>query len=240
MKKILLSLGTIGIVAAVVIGATTAYFSDTETSTGNTFSAGEIDLKIDLQCDTGGCGFPEKDLNYDPFFYRCDIKPGDKHEATVSFHVYNNNAWGRIKLDQVKNWEYGCTEPEEDVDLTCDTPGEGRGELINNLLFTIWLDQGTTAGWQCPTNRPRCSADPKEGNNILDGMETPLVTDIPASQLVSGWYVLPEEIIASNTYYIGIEWRVPGEVGNIIQSDSFQGNIVMQVVQSRNNPDKQF
>jgi len=39
----------IAAVAAIAIGATTAYFSDTETSTGNTFSAGTIDIAIDGQ-----------------------------------------------------------------------------------------------------------------------------------------------------------------------------------------------
>lgn len=37
----------IAAVAAVVIGTTTAYFSNTETSTGNTFTAGAIDLEVD-------------------------------------------------------------------------------------------------------------------------------------------------------------------------------------------------
>ncbi len=46
-KKILFSMLAIAISAAVVIGGTTAFFSDTETSTGNTFTAGAIDLKID-------------------------------------------------------------------------------------------------------------------------------------------------------------------------------------------------
>jgi predicted ribosomally synthesized peptide with SipW-like signal peptide len=44
MRKILFSLLTISAVSAVVIGATGAYFSDTETSTGNTFMTGTIDL----------------------------------------------------------------------------------------------------------------------------------------------------------------------------------------------------
>ena len=48
-KKILISLSVIGIVAAVAIGGTVAYFSDTETSTGNTFSTGVIDINIDGQ-----------------------------------------------------------------------------------------------------------------------------------------------------------------------------------------------
>ena len=46
-KKLILSLSIIGIVAAIVVGGTIAYFSDTETSTGNTFTAGAIDLTID-------------------------------------------------------------------------------------------------------------------------------------------------------------------------------------------------
>ena len=45
MKKILISVSVIAAAAAVVIGATTAYFSDTETSTGNTFTAGTLDLE---------------------------------------------------------------------------------------------------------------------------------------------------------------------------------------------------
>ena len=47
MKKIVLSLSMMAAVAMVAIGATGAFFSDTETSTGNTFTAGAIDLKVD-------------------------------------------------------------------------------------------------------------------------------------------------------------------------------------------------
>ena len=47
MKKILLSLAAIVFVGAAAAGATGAFFSDNETSTGNTFTAGAIDLKVD-------------------------------------------------------------------------------------------------------------------------------------------------------------------------------------------------
>src|SRR3990167_8954428 len=48
MRRIILGLITIiGAGAVIVSGATGAFFSDTETSTGNTFTAGAIDLKID-------------------------------------------------------------------------------------------------------------------------------------------------------------------------------------------------
>jgi len=47
MKKILTSLSIIGLVGAMAIGATMSYFSDTETSAGNIFTAGDLDLKVD-------------------------------------------------------------------------------------------------------------------------------------------------------------------------------------------------
>ncbi|NBD73973.1 hypothetical protein GVX82_02945 [Patescibacteria group bacterium] len=47
MKRIFLSLAMIVFVGALVAGGTGAFFSDTETSTGNVFAAGALDLKVD-------------------------------------------------------------------------------------------------------------------------------------------------------------------------------------------------
>jgi len=47
MKRILLSAGMIAVVGALAIGGTIAFYNDTETSTGNVFVAGAIDLKVD-------------------------------------------------------------------------------------------------------------------------------------------------------------------------------------------------
>ena len=44
-----MSLGLVVFVAAVVVGGTGAFFNDTETSTGNVFTAGAIDLRIDSE-----------------------------------------------------------------------------------------------------------------------------------------------------------------------------------------------
>lgn len=46
-RRIITSVITIVVAAVAVIGATTAYFSDSETSTGNIFQAGAIDLTVD-------------------------------------------------------------------------------------------------------------------------------------------------------------------------------------------------
>ncbi|MBN2094277.1 MAG: hypothetical protein JW740_02855 [Candidatus Zambryskibacteria bacterium] len=47
MKKILLSAAVIIPVLALVVGGTIAFYNDTETSSGNIFTAGSIDLKVD-------------------------------------------------------------------------------------------------------------------------------------------------------------------------------------------------
>ncbi|MFA7216910.1 MAG: hypothetical protein WC095_02930 [Candidatus Paceibacterota bacterium] len=47
MKKILLSLGVIALVGGIVWGVTGAFYNDQETSSGNIFTAGSIDLKVD-------------------------------------------------------------------------------------------------------------------------------------------------------------------------------------------------
>lgn len=54
MQRILLSLGMIVFVGALAAGATGAFFSDTETSTGNTFAAGSLDLRIDSVAHVNG------------------------------------------------------------------------------------------------------------------------------------------------------------------------------------------
>lgn len=54
MKKIVTSIGMIVFAAAVVAGGTGAFFSDTETSTGNVFTAGAIDLTVDSEAHYNG------------------------------------------------------------------------------------------------------------------------------------------------------------------------------------------
>ena len=54
MKKIMLSLGIIAIVAVGAVGATRAYFTSTASVTGNTFSSGSMALKIDSDPSSSG------------------------------------------------------------------------------------------------------------------------------------------------------------------------------------------
>ena len=230
--RILASLGMIVFVAAVVASSTGAFFSDTETSAGNTFTAGSLDLKVDSQSHYNGmmcsnqngfgsayvwvpdgtvgvftpanatafntahpdqfpqagtpCGgtWAESNLIEDSIAFRFfdfdDVKPGDEGENTISLHVYDNDAWGCMLVDNVTDLDVTCTEPEsESSDPQCslEVPAPGAGELGAALSFDAWLDEGGVAGFQCnnanavPTVGASCAADPLEGDNVLNGVE---------------------------------------------------------------------
>lgn len=268
MKRILLSLLTVGAVGTLAFGASQAFFSDTETSTGNTFTAGKLDLRVDSNCTYLGqpsheCGTWElKDLNpvSDKFFNFTDIKPGDYGENTISLHVYNNDAWGRLIIDNLLDDDVDITEPEDEVATGPGDNNDGTpdGDLRENLRFWVWLDQGGIPGFQCPEDEPGCGADLLEGDNILqEPFELPLISPGTVEEGET-WYLADGlstayglygcaiapcpglesdgHMVGSITYYFGIGWGLPSDVGNIVQSDSFSGDMTLEVVQYRNNP----
>jgi len=165
MKKILFSSGLIVFVAAVTLSATGAFFSDTETSTGNTFTAGDIDLKIDNESYiTATTTIPEieqvagqliaspwtswalADLEEGThkFFDFIDLKPGDIGEDTISIHVGSNDAWMCAAARLTDNSDQTCTESEiEDGDPNCVPEDNGfSGDLAQALNFAFWVDDG--------------------------------------------------------------------------------------------------
>lgn len=223
-KKIILSLSVIGIVAAIAIGGTIAYFSDTETSTGNTFTAGTLDLKIDSECTYNGqtsdqCGtwtLQDGDLTSQKFFNFSDVKPGDEGENTVSLHVYDNDAWVCATIENLTNAENGCNEPEIGAEPACDQ--DANGELQNALEFTIWRDGN-------------CDNQYNENDVYL----------VENADAANGTWALYDSTTGApleggTTACIGIAWNVPAGTGNEIQSDSLTGDISFYAEQARNNP----
>jgi len=155
-KKILISLSVIALAAAVVVGGTVAFFSDTETSTGNTFTAGSIDLKIDNTAWFNGVAQSDftwtlADLSDGQgpsgggkylFFNYTDLKPGDWEEDTISIHVDNNPSWVCANLTITKDSDVTCTEPEVGDDRNCAIGDDWNGELGKELQFIFWADDG--------------------------------------------------------------------------------------------------
>lgn len=155
MKRILISLMSIGLVAGVGFAATQAFFSDTETSTGNTFAAGAIDLRVDNESYftdpvTGLLAFNQNtswvldELTGHLFFNFRDLKPGDIGEDTISLHVDNNDAWLCAAARVTVNSDETCTEPEntdENGGCVVETNGT-NGDLADEINFVFWADDG--------------------------------------------------------------------------------------------------
>lgn len=275
MTKIVKSILTIAAVVALGVGITNAFFQDEETSSGNTFTAGSLDLVIDNECSWSGgetcpwhqdgsllANWEESDLEngVHRFFNFLDIKPGDYGEDTISLHVIDNDAWGRLTIDELVDDDNGCVDSEVEPDPDCTAAGDSGadGELRENLNFWVWLDDGTSDGFQCD-GVAGCGTDPEEGDNTLQPGEPVLIQPGTIDELGEIWEFAPGLIgsadgltsdghmVASTTYYFGIGWCF-GEpdpaadscdgsgIGDEVQTDTFGGDMTFEVEQYRNNP----
>lgn len=163
MRKLILSLLLVGGVAFAAISASTAFFSDSETSVANRLEAGALDLKIDNTCYYNGkacengywggdpqvpinecsCTWEASDLDGKLFFDLRDLKPGDWEEDTISFEV-ENDAWVCADITTTANDDNGFTEPEDNEDGTPENDADGtpEGDLAGELHFIFWRDDG--------------------------------------------------------------------------------------------------
>jgi predicted ribosomally synthesized peptide with SipW-like signal peptide len=125
-KKILVSMMVIGLVAALAGAGLYAYFSDTETSSGNTFTAGTLDLE--LSAAQGSVVV----LNVGP------LAPGDSGSNTwIAKNVGSIAGKLSLTVSAITNNDNGLTEPESEVDTT---GGAGEGELGQYLNVVLWVD----------------------------------------------------------------------------------------------------
>lgn len=263
MKRLLLPLIILVAVSATAIGLSNAFFSDEEVSTGNTFQAGAIDLKVDntsyyngeLNQDTT---FGPVDLNGETyrFFNFLDIKPGDWGEDTISLRVDTNDAWACYNVTLTSNDDKSCTEPENIDDPACPTPSPEPdadlfdGELAQFVQMVIWKD---------------------DGDNVLESDEPPLANG-PISEVApllegaladaqGGILGLQNNpMLGETVYYLGKAWcfgtlgLVPVAAGagvnptvasgitcdgsglnNATQTDIVTADITFSAIQSRNN-----
>ncbi len=229
--KIIMSVGMIAFVAALVVGATGAFFSDSETSTGNVFTAGAINLTVDSEqhynnavCNdniwvlTGPAENPQypipgtpcsgtwaaTDLGAQTFFNFTDVKPGDEGENTISLHVDSNDAYACVDVTLTKNDDVSTVSPELDAGDTPNTGSLFDGELAQNMTFFAWADNGKDITG---------ATVGIEGDNIWQAGEVPLFSNVsgPASDVLDGEsYTLADSstgaLPGGVTSYIGLAW----------------------------------
>ncbi len=207
--RILASLAMIVFVGAIAASGTGAFFSDTETSTGNTFTAGDIDLQIDntsyaTDCTIPGLGtctgalalssttsWAMNNLTNQLFFNFTDLKPGDIGEDTISVHVGSNDAWACMAADITATPENSLVDPETDAGDAGPANGD-NGELQNHLVFQFWED---------------------DGDNVFETGESVITTLTGSStDIFNGqWHTLADSVngpalVGDSTSYIGKAW----------------------------------
>ena len=117
-KKILASMVVIGLLGFALGWGTYSLFSDTETSSGNTFTAGTLDLKVD-----------GKDNPLDVYFNVGNVKPGDSGSRDIVLSnagTLDGNAY--IHFKNVVDSPGTTPEPE---------PTPDNGELSQNLKIKV-------------------------------------------------------------------------------------------------------
>ena len=118
---------------ALVAGGTFAYFSDTEISTGNSLTAGTLNLQV-------GAADPMTDK-----VTLANIKPTDTDTAAIWLTKNLGSLEGTfsVSISAITDNENTITEPEAAAgDVTA-----GVGELGGLLKIAIWMDADKNGGW---------------------------------------------------------------------------------------------
>lgn len=195
----------IGIAAALSGGMIYAWFSDTDSTPGNNFVAGKLDLTI------GGEGAAPIDI--DLVYPGWGVVGGPYEsdtlsEATVVYIIKNVgdiNGVLYFNIDHLVNNENGVADPENGVDTSTN---DDEGELGEYLFVSIGVtvDGGTEVQKLIPTK--------------VNGL--PAAVALELADLGAG-----EEVTVT------FHFSVPITVGNIIQSDSVTFDAVFTLEQDQ-------
>ena len=122
-------------VTFVMLGAGTfSYFDDLETSTGNTFTAGTIDISLNTDYGTQVKTYDEPP--------HLDLKPCETGWLLVTIYNDGSNPCEVWKhLYDVECTENGVMEPEEDYYMAnCIDPETGKNDIDTVIMYDLWID----------------------------------------------------------------------------------------------------
>ena len=266
--KILASLAALAVVVAVAGGATIAYFTSEQTSSGNTFAAGSLEFLVDSQCSYNGkacvggvwdgttepcsCVWTEKNLEEgDLFFNFQDLKPEDRGEDTISIHNTGNPSWACAVIDVTADDDISCKTVETEDDSSCTTTLDiYAGDMADNLAFAWWPDDGDNV---LETGAELDNIFFQSGAKLSD-----LLVDhklyLTLADSNNNFFGTDGDPLAPNgQYYIGTAWcfgdmtigndaaiTCDGTlVNNESQTDKLVADLSFTAVQQRNNTDFQ-
>ncbi len=225
MKKILVSLMTIALVGALIGGGVYAYFNDTETSTGNVFTAGTLNLDLTDANDDS----TESEAATWVF---SNLEPGDSGYGANLTIKNLGSVNGYIDLSGIskvnaENFDATTDEAEASMDANTANVG-GGGELGDNLLIQLWIDannDGLVGGSGSTLTEE--SIYPAAAIGEADPGVTGKVDNIAAS------YDLDEPLNATSTTYIGLRYDLPAaSTNNTVMGDSVTLSFTVELDQN--------
>lgn len=171
------------------------------------------------------------DITGQKFYEFSDVKPGDQGKNAISFHVYGNNGWACLSLENKQDNENVCNDPELAVpDTSCTDPD--AGELSQYINMFAWRDDKDGI------------YEPLQGETqVYNGSIGSLL--VPVADSTTGG-----PLVASNDKWIGLAWcagtlNVNGWGGmtcdgstmsDITQTDQLVADVTAYTEQFRNNP----
>jgi len=140
-KKLLLAVlavPVIGLAGYQAYSFTSALFTDTETNTANVFTAGTLDMSVGGHNGEAFDSFSISNIGANGV-----VSGGKEWTITNNGTVPGNLTF---KLNDLKNYENACNEPEAKADTTCNDPNDPndpnilKGELGNAIHTTVDID----------------------------------------------------------------------------------------------------
>ncbi len=170
MQRLLLSLGMVVFVGALAAGATGAFFSDTETSTGNTFAAGSLDLRIDsvshyngMVCTLVGQSYvwiPEANVTLNGDMQPVAGEAMDTQGEWDAFNVANPLQYPEAGVSCTGTWPLAdIDENSVDIGTFFDFDDIKPGDQGEN---TVSIHVDNNDAWMCVALNNVAGADPVE------------------------------------------------------------------------------
>jgi predicted ribosomally synthesized peptide with SipW-like signal peptide len=248
-RKVLGSIGAIGATSAGAGLGTSAYFNDTEAFTNNSFTTGELDLKVDYQYmywgpesgPYGSAGRPfvsawpdtdddgvrdntdtpgDDDDITQPLANLSDMKPGDSGCLDIGLELVDNPGYICVS-GSLSESENGMTEPEADVDT------ESGGELGDHIEATLFYDTDGDS-----VTEEGCEIDDDDvvvAQGTLRQVFKHLDQGVPLSDGTDAC------IAGGQRHTVVLHYELPAETGNVVQSDSASFDLTFYTEQCRHN-----
>ncbi len=211
MKRIAISVLTITVVALVGFAVTRAFFSDTETSTGNTITAGSIDISVDDE-NPWIAQFPDEITDMKPSYVRW------------TRHVVKNVGTNPVKLwkhiKDVETSENQISESEQDwYDQHPDELDSGEKNNIDEFIEYDMYIGGTVEGDGVTPENNWFGGHNVNGQVIIDEDDGITVADINSLFVYLGEVAPGDEIVVWQSYHM------KDETGNWAQTDTLSYTI---------------